>query len=81
MWNKQNLTSELNEQTWAVISERGCVARNLVYEEAVRVVRKLSGEAARGLCIITNEAASRLPPPEQCPDDSSSELIETQVQT
>lgn len=81
MRNKQNLTSEFNDQVWAVLSEHGCVARNLGYEEAVKVVHKLSGESARGLCIITNEAASRLPPPEQCPDDSSAELIATQAKT
>jgi hypothetical protein len=53
--------SELDESRWAVISERGCEATRLVYEEASRLARQLRGEDVRGLCIITETAASRLP--------------------
>ena len=73
--------SELNERVWAVLSERGCFARDLVYEEAAELIRKLAREEARGLCIVTNNAARHLPPPEQCPDDSSSGPTEIRTST
>lgn len=53
--------SELDESRWAVLSERGCEATRLGYEEASRLARQLRGEDVRGLCIITETAASRLP--------------------
>ena len=52
--------SELGMEKWSVISERGCEARNLTHEEARRLVHRLAGEGRHGLCIVTNEAASRL---------------------
>jgi hypothetical protein len=50
---------ELRERRWSVLSERGCEAAKLMYEEAVRLIKRLEGEKVHGLCIITNEAASR----------------------
>ena len=52
--------SDLTENKWAVISERGREAAELTYEEARRLVHRLAGEGRHGLCIITNEAASHL---------------------
>jgi hypothetical protein len=52
--------SELTENKWAVISERGCESVNLTYEDARRLVHRLVGEGRHGLCIVTNEAAQRL---------------------
>ncbi|MDT5261091.1 MAG: hypothetical protein QOJ70_1533 [Acidobacteriota bacterium] len=52
--------SELNEQRWAVLSERGCEQAGLSYEEAAALVARLRGERVHGLCVITDEAASRL---------------------
>ena len=45
---------------WSVISERGCEASGLSHEEARRLVHRLGGEGRHGLCIITDEAASRM---------------------
>ncbi|MGH9901006.1 MAG: hypothetical protein ACRD68_04105, partial [Pyrinomonadaceae bacterium] len=56
--------SELKERRWAVISERGCEARDLVYDEAARLMRERSREKIRGLCVVTREAASHLAPVE-----------------
>ena len=55
-----SMTSDLQSETWAVLSDRGCEASNLVHEEARRLVHKLGSEGRHGLCIVTNEAAERL---------------------
>ncbi|MCA1594497.1 MAG: hypothetical protein LC754_18095 [Acidobacteria bacterium] len=54
--------SELKEQRWAVMSERGCEATRLPYADAAELVRRLRGEQIRGLCVITETAASHLSP-------------------
>ncbi|MGZ8845276.1 MAG: hypothetical protein ACXW3C_02320 [Pyrinomonadaceae bacterium] len=54
------MTSELENERWSVISERGCEASSLTHEEARRLVHRLGGEGRHGLCIMTDEAASRL---------------------
>jgi len=54
------MTSDLGLENWSVISERGCEASSLTYEEARRLVHRLAGEGRHGLCIITDEAASRM---------------------
>jgi hypothetical protein len=54
------MTSELEMERWSVISERGCEASGLTHEEARRLVHRLGGEGRHGLCIVTDEAASRL---------------------
>jgi len=53
------MTSDLQHQQWAVLSERGCEATHLSHEEARRLVHKLASEGRHGLCIVTNEAAER----------------------
>lgn len=52
--------SELNDQRWAVLSERGCEASGLVYEKAAHLMRQLANEKVYGLCVVTDEAARRL---------------------
>jgi len=52
--------SDLTENKWAVISERGREAGDLTYEEARRLVHRLAGEGRHGLCIVTNEAVSQM---------------------
>jgi len=54
------MTSDLQSENWAVLSERGCEETNLAHEEARRLVHKLATEGRHGLCIVTNEAAQRL---------------------
>jgi hypothetical protein len=54
--------SELKERRWAVLSERGCEEAGLSYEEATGLIKRLRGASIHGLCVITDEAASRLTP-------------------
>ena len=54
------MTSDLEIETWSVLSDRGLEVSALTYEEARRLVHRLGGEGRHGLCIITDEAASRL---------------------
>lgn len=51
---------ELNEQLWAVLSERGCEAHGLTYNDARLMVRALKRERISGLCVITDEAGRRI---------------------
>jgi len=53
--------SELKEPRWAVLSERGREESGLSYEEAAGLVARLRAERLSGLCVISDEAASRLP--------------------
>lgn len=52
--------SELTERRWAVISERGCEASSMSYEEATRLRHRLVQEKVPGLCIVPDETAYRL---------------------
>ena len=51
--------SELREQRWSVVSERGCEASGVNYEEAAGLVRRLRAERIHGLCVVSDEAARR----------------------
>lgn len=51
--------SELTQEKWSVLSERGCEASSITYEEAARRVRELTRAKIYGLCVITDEAAHR----------------------
>jgi hypothetical protein len=55
--------SELQEQRWSVLSERGREAARLSYAAAAALVQTLTGERVHGLCVITDEAAARLAAP------------------
>ena len=55
-------------ERWAVISDRGVEATGLTHEDARRLVHRLGGEGRHGLCIITDEAASRMVPPPSSQD-------------
>jgi hypothetical protein len=54
--------SELNEQRWSVMSERGRERGQLTYPDASALVRALTGEKVHGLCVVTDTAAERLAP-------------------
>ena len=56
------MTSNLQNENWAVISERGCEATRLTHEEARRLVHKLASEGRHGLCIVSDHAASLVRP-------------------
>ena len=51
--------SELREQRWSVVSERGCEASGVNYAEAAELVRRLRADGIHGLCVISDEAARR----------------------
>jgi hypothetical protein len=51
--------SELREQRWSVVSERGCEASGVNYEEAAGLVSRLRADKIHGLCIVSDEAARR----------------------
>jgi hypothetical protein len=55
-----DMSSELEQKKWSVISERGCEASSVTHEEARRLVHRLGAEGRHGLCIISDEAARRL---------------------
>jgi len=58
----KSMISELQTESWAVLSERGREATHLRHEEARRLVHKLASEGHHGLCIVTNEAALPIAP-------------------
>ena len=59
--------SELREERWAVLSERGCEDAGLSYEEASGLVARLRSERLSGLCVITDAAAAHVPRAKKTP--------------
>jgi hypothetical protein len=53
--------SELDERIWSVVSFDHCEASALTYDEAVQKMQELDQKRITGLCIITDEAATRIP--------------------
>ncbi|MBA2605967.1 MAG: hypothetical protein M3521_00825 [Acidobacteriota bacterium] len=53
----ENLSSELGEQRWSIITFEGIVESDLTYNEAAAKIKKLATEKVPGLCIVTNEVA------------------------
>jgi hypothetical protein len=64
------VVSDLSKTSWAVISERGREAEALTYEDARRLVHRLAAEGRHGLCIITNDAVSRMSATRNNPGES-----------
>jgi len=62
--------SGLTDNKWAVVSERGREATGLSHEDARRLVHRLAGEGRHGLCIMTDDAASRIDPRVKSPRNS-----------
>ena len=52
--------SELDEPIWSVISFERVEATSLGYEEAARLMSELEERGVPGLCVVTNESASRI---------------------
>jgi hypothetical protein len=69
-FGKAGLMGELGEPRWAVISERGCEASSLNYDEARELLRRLVDEKVHGTCIVTSEAARNLAPVKPKPSTS-----------
>ena len=53
-------TSELESPIWSVISFEQCEASGLTYQQAIAKLAELEAHNISGLCIVTNEAASRV---------------------
>lgn len=56
----ENSASEINEPRWSVVTFEKRAAQNLTYSEAVEKLKQLAAEKVAGLCIITDEAATRI---------------------
>ena len=54
------MSSELEKESWSVLSDRGCEASGLTHEDARKLVHRLGGEGRHGVCIVTDEAAGRM---------------------
>ncbi len=51
---------ELDEPIWSVVSFERCEAHSLIYEQAAALLSELDVRGFTGLCIITDDAASRV---------------------
>lgn len=57
----RSAASELDEPRWSVVSFSQHEAGGLNYRQASRLIDELERYGITGLCIITDEAAARLP--------------------
>ncbi len=53
--------SELDARIWSLITFDRCAASGLTHWEAAEKLEKLKSEKVSGLCIVTDEAAARMP--------------------
>lgn len=60
----EQAASELNLPRWSVVSFDVCEASGLTYEAAVSLLAEKEAEGVYGLCIVTDEAASRVRTPQ-----------------
>lgn len=51
---------ELAAPRWSVVTFETVAAGNLSYDEASKLMEKLSRQKVSGLCIVTDEAAARI---------------------
>lgn len=58
--SSENLSSELNESRWSVITFESCAVSGLTYNEASHWMKMLAEQGLSGLCIVTDEAANRI---------------------
>lgn len=52
--------SELDEPIWSVVSFDRCEASGLTYAAAAQKMAELDAGKVSGLCVVTDEAASRI---------------------
>jgi hypothetical protein len=57
---KEGKPTELESPMWSVISFDRCEASGLTYKAAVEKITELESQKVSGLCIVTDEAASRV---------------------
>ena len=70
--SKISVSSKLQTEQWAVLSHLGLEAKGLTHEEARRLVHRLASEGRHGLCIVSDEAASRITAPNSTPNSKIS---------
>ena len=56
----QRAKSELDLPQWSVVSFDACEGSGLTYDAAIKLLADREAAGVYGLCIITDEAASRL---------------------
>jgi hypothetical protein len=54
--------SDLDEPRWSVVSFDQREASGLTYHQAVELITELDSHSVAGLCLVTDEAASRMRP-------------------
>jgi hypothetical protein len=52
--------SELAAPCWSVVSFETTAASGLTYDEASKMLKELNKQKIAGLCIVTDESASRI---------------------
>jgi hypothetical protein len=57
---QQTSQSELDMPMWSVVSFDACEASGLTYHDAVKVMSEKESAGVYGLCIVTDETASRI---------------------
>ncbi|HEX8736411.1 MAG TPA: hypothetical protein VF721_13870 [Pyrinomonadaceae bacterium] len=57
---ESEISSELNEPRWSVVSFESVAVYGLPYAEARNWLEKLQKQNISGLCIVTDEAAARI---------------------
>lgn len=56
----EEISHELREHFWSVVSFEKSEANGLTYAEAEQKLTELAAQKVSGLCIITDEAAARI---------------------
>ena len=57
---QETAQSELDLPIWSVVSFDACEASGLTYHAAVKLMSEKEAARVYGLCIVTDEAASRI---------------------
>jgi hypothetical protein len=57
---ENDVSSELGEPRWSVVSFESVAVHGLTYADAKTWLEKLQKQNVSGLCIITDEAAARM---------------------
>lgn len=58
--DEEDFSSELNQPCWSVITYKSIAASHLTYNEAVQWAEDLKKQGVSGLCVITDDAATRI---------------------
>jgi hypothetical protein len=56
----EDSASELSEPLWSIVTFESVAVQGLTYQEALKWLEKLNQQKISGLCIVTDEAASRI---------------------